>query len=64
MVERWKLVDANTIEYKARIEDPVVYAAPWTISAVLHRHREKNFQLIEDYRFTLDYDQYYPPKKK
>ena len=64
VVERWKLVDANTIEYKARIEDPVVYAAPWTISAVLHRHREKNFQLIEDYRFTLDYDQYYPPKKK
>ena len=27
---------------------------------ILHRHREKNFQLIENYCFTLDYDQYYP----
>jgi len=29
---------------------------------ILHRHREKDFQLIEDYRFTLDYDDAYPPK--
>jgi hypothetical protein len=62
VVERWTLLDTNTIEYKARIEDPKVFSAPWTISAILHRHREKNFQLIEDYRYTLDYDQYYPPK--
>ncbi|MDB5906228.1 MAG: hypothetical protein JWP34_342 [Massilia sp.] len=62
VVERWKLIDANTIEYSARLEDPKVFSAPWNISLILHRHREKNFQLIEDYRFTLDYDQYYPPK--
>jgi hypothetical protein len=62
VVERWTLLDANTIEYKARIEDPKVFSAPWSISTILYRHREKNFQLIEDYRFTLDYDQYYPPK--
>lgn len=62
VVERWTFLDPNTIEYKARIEDPKVFSAPWSISAILHRHREKNFQLIEDYRFTLDYDQYYPPK--
>jgi hypothetical protein len=63
VVERWRYVDANTIEYKARIEDPKVFSAPWTIGVLLHRHREKNFQLIEDYRTTLDYEQYYPPKK-
>ncbi len=63
VVERWKFLDANTIEYKARLEDPKVFSAPWNISAILHRHREKNFQLIEDYRFTLDYDQYYPAQK-
>lgn len=62
VVERWTLVDANTIEYKARLEDPKVFSAPWNISVLLHRHREKNFQLIEDYRYTLDYDQHYPPK--
>jgi hypothetical protein len=61
VVERWTFLDPNTIEYKARIEDPKVFSAPWNISAILHRHREKNFQLIEDYRFTLDYDQFYPP---
>jgi hypothetical protein len=62
VVERWTFVDANTIEYKARLDDPKVFSAPWSVSVLLHRHREKNFQLIEDYRYTLDYDQYYPPK--
>lgn len=63
LVEHWKFLDANTIEYKATVEDPNVFSRPWNLSVILHRHREKNFQLIEDYRFTLDYDQYYPPKK-
>ncbi len=60
VVERWKLLDENTIEYRATLEDPKVYSKPWTLGVVLHRHREKNFQLIEDYCFTLDYDQFYP----
>lgn len=60
VIERWKLLDANTIEYTATIHDEKVFTRPWDISVILHRHREKNFQLIEDYRFTLDYDKYYP----
>lgn len=63
VVERWKLVDANTIEYQATLEDEKVFSRPWTLTVYLHRHPEKNFQLIEDYRYTLDYDQYYPPKR-
>jgi hypothetical protein len=62
VVERWKFVDPHTVEYTATLEDPQVYSKPWTLSVLLHRHREKNFQLIEDYRFTLDYEQHYPPK--
>jgi hypothetical protein len=62
VVERWKYLDANTIEYKARLDDKEVYSRPWEITVILNRHREKNFQLIEDYRYTLEYDQYYPPK--
>jgi hypothetical protein len=62
VVERWRYVDLNTIEYKATLDDADVYSRPWTLSVLLHRHREKNFQLIEDYRFTTDYDQHYPPK--
>lgn len=60
VIERWKLLDANTIEYKATIEDEKVFTRPWDISVILYRHREPNFQLVEDYRFTLDYDPYYP----
>lgn len=62
VVERWKYLDANTIEYTATLEDPNVYSRPWTLSVILHRHREKDFQLVEDYRYTLEYEQYYPPK--
>ena len=60
VVERWRFLDADTIEYKATLEDPEVYSRPWNIDVLLYRHREKNFQLIEDYCYTLDYDQYYP----
>jgi len=63
IVEHWKYLDANTIEYKATLDDSKVYSRAWNLGPILlHRHREKNFQLIEDYRYTLDYDQYYPPK--
>lgn len=60
IIERWKFLDSNTIEYKATIEDAKVFSRPWSINVILHRHREPNFQLIEDYRFTLEYDKYYP----
>lgn len=62
VVERWRFLDRNTIEYRATLEDPQVFSRPWTLGVLLHRHREKNFQLIENYCFTLDYDQHYPPK--
>jgi hypothetical protein len=64
VVERWKYLDANTIDYKATIEDPNIYSRPWTLEVYLYRHREKNFQLIENYCYTLDYDQYYPIPKQ
>lgn len=60
VVERWTFLDANTIEYQATLEDPEVYSRPWTLSVILHRHREKDFQLIENYCFTLGYEKYYP----
>jgi len=62
VVERWKYLDVNTIEYKATIEDAKVFSRPWNIEVILNRHREKNFQIIENYCFTQEYEQYYPPK--
>jgi hypothetical protein len=61
VVERWKPLDANTIEYRATLEDPAVYSRPWELTVYLYRHREKNFQIIENYCYTHPFEQYYPP---
>ncbi len=60
VIERWTLLDANTLDYRATLSDPNVFSRPWTLEVLLYRRREKNFHLIENYCFTLDYDQYYP----
>jgi hypothetical protein len=60
VIERWRFLDPNTIAYTATVEDPKVYSKPWTINILLNRRREANFELIEDYCFTLRYDKFYP----
>ncbi len=47
VVERYSLLDANTINYEATIEDPAIYTKPWKISMLLYRHREKNARLLD-----------------
>jgi hypothetical protein len=37
VVERFKQVVANTIEYEATITDPIVYTRPFTIAMALKR---------------------------
>jgi hypothetical protein len=32
MTERWRLVDANTIDYEITVEDPTVYTRPWKMN--------------------------------
>jgi hypothetical protein len=32
MVERWRLADANTMDYELTIEDPTIYTRPWKIN--------------------------------
>ena len=60
VTERWQLLDENTLQYSATLEDPEVYTKPWNINVLLYRHREPNFQIIENTCYTLDYDHYYP----
>ena len=60
IVERWTLIDANTIDYTATLEDPKVFTRSWSLSVQLHRVREPKAQLIEHYCYTLDYEKYYP----
>jgi hypothetical protein len=48
VVERYRLLDADTLEYEARIEDPVVYSRAWTLRTVLDRVKEPGARIIED----------------
>jgi hypothetical protein len=48
IVERYRMISADTIEYEARIEDPVVYSKPWMLRTVLYRVKEPGARIIED----------------
>jgi hypothetical protein len=37
VVERFRLADANTLDYEVTIEDPATFTRPWTINAPLRR---------------------------
>jgi hypothetical protein len=48
IVERYRLTSADTLEYEARIDDPMVYARPWTLRTVLYRNKQAGARIIED----------------
>ena len=37
VVERWRLLDADTLEYQAVVEDPEMLTGPWTTKIVRYR---------------------------
>lgn len=45
VVERFTLVDRDTIEYKMAVDDPVVFTAPWSVA--LQLRRDGTYQLFE-----------------
>jgi hypothetical protein len=47
VTERYTLLDANTINYEATIEDPKVFTRPWKMRMPVYRRREPNAQLME-----------------
>ena len=40
LVERYTMLDPDTIRYEVTIEDPKVFTRPWKISMPLHRHKD------------------------
>jgi hypothetical protein len=48
VVERYTMLNANTISYEARLEDPKTYAKPWTIRLKLDRDTRPGARIIED----------------
>jgi hypothetical protein len=47
VIERYTMVDANTIKYEATLEDPKVYTQPWKIAFDLGRNLEPNYEQLE-----------------
>jgi len=47
VVERFKLIDANTIQYEATIEDPTVFTQPWKIRLNAFNRAPADHQLYE-----------------
>jgi hypothetical protein len=42
VVERYRMTDADTIQYEATIEDPKVFTKPWTMRLPLRRRVDRN----------------------
>ncbi len=47
VVERYTLVDADTIAYRATFEDPKAFTRPWTWAGSYHRFKDKDWELYE-----------------
>ena len=45
--ERFTLVDADTIRYRATLTDPEDFTRPWTIETWLYRHKDPAKQILE-----------------
>ncbi len=45
VVERWKLIDPNTIRYEAEMTDPATYTRPWKLSMNLYRRKGEDARL-------------------
>ena len=47
VIERYTMTSPDHIRYTATIEDSKVFTRPWTMSMVLYRHVEPNFQILD-----------------
>ena len=45
LVERFTRVDADTVEYRATVEDPKNFTRPWTLAISLKK--DDNYQIFE-----------------
>jgi hypothetical protein len=47
VVERFTMIDGDTIHWEGRIEDSKVYTRPWTMVSALTRNKEPGFEIWE-----------------
>jgi hypothetical protein len=47
VVERFTLVDPDTIHYQGTITDPKVFSRPWTVAFPITRNKQPGFEHLE-----------------
>jgi hypothetical protein len=47
VTERLRLIDPDTMQYEATLEDAKTYTRPWTMRMLLYRHKEPQFRILE-----------------
>ena len=50
LIERYRRVDAETLEYEVTVEDPTVWVAPWTVRQELKRQSNKENRIYYEPR--------------
>ncbi len=48
VVERWHLLDDDTIRYEATVDDPNVFTAPWTMGFTMGRIEDDGYEFFEE----------------
>ena len=48
VVERWRMLDADTLRYEATIEDPAVFTQPWTLAFEMGRIGGEGYEFYEE----------------
>jgi hypothetical protein len=48
LIERYRMVDADTIDWKLTVEDPTVFTRPWTMTSGKPMTRVLNTQDFDD----------------
>ena len=48
IVERFTMIDRDTIHYEARIDDPTVYTRAWTMAFAIRRVKEPGYEVFEE----------------
>ena len=48
VVERWTLMDADTLHFEATIEDPTVFTQPWTLAFTTTRIPDESYEFFEE----------------
>lgn len=54
LVERYTMLDRDTINYEVTVTDPKVFTRPWKMNMLIYRRKEPNVQLLEFPCYAFD----------